>query len=83
MDKGSHLEINELMLFWDNICVNEHTSTWRLLKTAAFDEQSKDDDDMIAESDVVERANAPARKLSGGQVRKLQLAFAFVGGSKV
>jgi ABC-type multidrug transport system ATPase subunit len=31
----------------------------------------------------LEKAQASAKTLSGGQMRKLQLAIAFVGGSKV
>lgn len=35
------------------------------------------------ECDLLEKTNARAKTLSGGQMRKLQLAIAFVGGSKV
>jgi ABC-type multidrug transport system ATPase subunit len=42
-----------------------------------------DDDDILAECDLLEKVQATAKTLSGGQMRKLQLAIAFVGGSKV
>ena len=35
------------------------------------------------ECDLLEKQNARAKTLSGGQMRKLQLAIAFVGGSKI
>jgi len=53
------------------------------LKTAAFDDLTHDDDDVIAECDLIEKSNSAAKTLSGGQMRKLQLAISFVGGSKV
>lgn len=57
---------------------------WRKLKTAAFNDSTADaDDDVLAECDLVLKAQARAKTLSGGQMRKLQLAIAFVGGSKV
>jgi len=37
----------------------------------------------VTECDLLEKIHAPAKTLSGGQARKLQLAIAFVGGSKV
>jgi ABC-type multidrug transport system ATPase subunit len=42
-----------------------------------------DDDDVMAECDLVDKLHATAATLSGGQLRKLQLATAFVGGSKI
>jgi ATP-binding cassette subfamily A (ABC1) protein 3 len=35
------------------------------------------------ECDLLDKQNAAARTLSGGQQRKLQLAISFVGGSKI
>jgi len=43
----------------------------------------EDEDDVIAECDLLDKLQAPAKTLSGGQMRKLQLAIAFAGGSKV
>ena len=74
---------SDLQVFWDNLTVQEHIKIWRKLKTAAFEDLSVDDDDVLEECDLVEKAKAAAKTLSGGQMRKLQLAIAFVGGSKV
>lgn len=70
-------------VFWTDLTVQEHINIWRKLKTAAFEERAAGDDDVLVECDLSEKANAPAKTLSGGQMRKLQLAIAFVGGSKV
>ncbi|KAN0095683.1 P-loop containing nucleoside triphosphate hydrolase protein [Hyaloscypha variabilis] len=93
MDSGSTLALNEAgvvfgicpqtNVFWDNLTVQEHIKIWRKLKTASFEDVQVDDDDILAECDLVEKVQAPAKTLSGGQMRKLQLAIAFVGGSKV
>ena len=61
--------------------MQQHIHIWRQLKTAAT--VAVDDDDVIAECELVEKINAPVQTLSGGQMRKLQLAISFVGGSKV
>ncbi|KAG9237013.1 ABC transporter-like protein [Amylocarpus encephaloides] len=93
LDAGSQLELNEAGLvfgicpqhnvFWDTLTVNEHISIWRKLKTAAFEDLTTDDHDVIAECDLLEKTTARAKTLSGGQMRKLQLAISFVGGSRV
>lgn len=95
MDSGSKLELNEAgvvfgicpqqNVFWENLTVEEHIKIWRKLKTAAFNDQTSndDDDDVLAECDLHEKAKASAKTLSGGQMRKLQLAIAFVGGPKL
>ena len=70
-------------VFWDSLTVQEHIMIWRKLKTAAFEDLTVDDDDVLVECDLLEKVKAPANTLSGGQMRKLQLAIAFVGGSKV
>lgn len=63
--------------------VQEHVKIWRKLKTASFEDVQVDDDDIPAECDLLDKVQAPAKTLSGGQMRKLQLAISFVGGSKV
>lgn len=93
MDTGSQLELNEAgvifgvcpqaNVFWQGLTVQQHIKIWRKLKTAADEDTAADDDDVIAECDLLEKVNASARTLSGGQMRKLQLAISFVGGSKV
>ncbi|XMA20195.1 hypothetical protein WAI453_012986 [Rhynchosporium graminicola] len=93
MDAGSRLELNESGLafgvcpqsnaFWDTLTVEEHLDIWKQLKTAAYINPTEDGDDVLAECDLLEKGPAQAKTLSGGQMRKLQLAIAFVGGSKV
>lgn len=92
MDAGSRVELNEdgvvfgqcpqHNVFWIGLTVRQHIKIWRELKTAAA-ETAIDDDDVIAECDLLEKIDAPANTLSGGQMRKLQLAISFAGGSKV
>lgn len=53
------------------------------MRNAASNTTVYDDDDVIAECDLDEKSHAVAKTLSGGQLRKLQLATAFVGGSKM
>lgn len=56
---------------------------WTDLKTAGGPANPQDIDDVISECDLTEKAHSAARTLSGGQKRRLQLAIAFSGGSKV
>jgi ABC-type multidrug transport system ATPase subunit len=65
------------------LTVQENIKIWRKLKTAAYEDHAVDDDDVLAECDLLEKTGARAKTLSGGQMRKLQLAISFVGGSKV
>lgn len=60
--------------------MRQHIEIWRRLKTAAA--TTLDDDDVITECDLLEKIDSPAHTLSGGQMRKLQLAISFAGGSK-
>ncbi|KFX91055.1 hypothetical protein V490_06103 [Pseudogymnoascus sp. VKM F-3557] len=93
MDAGSQLQLNEAgailgvcpqaNVFWQGLTVQQHIKIWRKLKTAVDENTVADDDDVVAECDLLEKVNAPAGTLSGGQMRKLQLAISFVGGSKV
>lgn len=71
-------------IFWGPLSVKEHVQIWRKLRTAAMGTMSNDNDnEVVQECDLAEKAHAAARTLSGGQKRKLQLAMAFAGGSKM
>jgi ATP-binding cassette subfamily A (ABC1) protein 3 len=70
-------------VLWDSLTVQEHIKIWRRLKTPDLENLTVDDEDVLVECDLVDKVGAAARTLSGGQMRKLQLAIAFVGGSKV
>ncbi len=72
-----------MQVFWGTLTVDEHIKIWRKLKTAAFINTSEDDGDVLVECDLLEKSQAQAHTLSGGQMRKLQLAISFVGGSQV
>lgn len=63
--------------------MKEHVQIWRKLRNAASGTASNDDEDVIVECDLTEKSGAAAKTLSGGQKRKLQLAMAFAGGSKI
>ena len=65
------------------LSVTEHVRLWASLKTAGGVPSTQDVDDVIAECDLTEKAHSAAGTLSGGQKRRLQLAIAFCGGSKV
>ncbi|KAL3417886.1 ABC transporter [Phlyctema vagabunda] len=93
MDKGSQLLINETEnsfgicpqknVVWEDLTVQQHMDVWKKLKAAALENNVSDSEDVIAECDLIHKTNAAAKTLSGGQIRKLQLAIAFVGGSKI
>jgi ATP-binding cassette subfamily A (ABC1) protein 3 len=93
MDPGSHLEISQdslsfgicpqLNVFWDTLSVEEHIRIWKEIKTAASPTIVEDEEDVLVECDLLDKQKAAAKTLSGGQQRKLQLAIAFVGGSKM
>lgn len=93
MDKGSSIAINSSGLnfgicpqsnvLWENLTVDEHLKIWKRLKTAAHEEHTGEDEDVLVECNLVEKRHSFAKSLSGGQLRRLQLAIAFIGGSKI
>lgn len=46
-------------------------------------ENTEDEDDVLVECDLLDKIHSAAKSLSGGQMRKLQMAIAFVGGSRI
>jgi ATP-binding cassette, subfamily A (ABC1), member 3 len=64
------------------LAVLENINIWRKIKTATLD-NTDDEDDVLVECDLLDKAHSAAKSLSGGQMRKMQLAIAFVGGSRV
>jgi ATP-binding cassette, subfamily A (ABC1), member 3 len=60
----------------------ENIDIWRNIKTATLDNR-EDEEDVLLECDLLDKTRSAAKSLSGGQMRKLQLAIAFVGGSKM
>ncbi|KAK6362703.1 hypothetical protein TWF730_000159 [Orbilia blumenaviensis] len=94
-DKGSQIELGcertelgycpQHNVIWPQLTVREHVQIWLEIKGRRMSkaEQNAAIEAMIRECDLVEKTNAQARTLSGGQKRKLQLAIAFIGGSQI
>ncbi|KAL8658095.1 MAG: hypothetical protein Q9226_001273 [Calogaya cf. arnoldii] len=70
-------------VLWDQMTVIEHINIFAALKAQAKPESKAQIIELIAACDLQEKVGAKAKTLSGGQKRKLQLAMAFVGGSRV
>ncbi|KAF3176635.1 hypothetical protein TWF106_005125 [Orbilia oligospora] len=94
-DKGSQIELGcertqlgycpQHNVIWPQLTVREHVQIWLGIKGRKMskDEQEAAIESMIRECDLVEKRDAQAGTLSGGQKRKLQLAIAFIGGSQI
>ncbi|TID04547.1 ABC transporter A family member 5 [Colletotrichum higginsianum] len=67
--------------FWPELTVEEHMCIWNLIKGDKDNLESMKR--LIAGCDLSHKTKSPASTLSGGQMRKLQLACMFVGGSSV
>ncbi|GKT48377.1 ABC transporter A family member 2 [Colletotrichum spaethianum] len=66
---------------WSELTVKEHLSIWNLVKGSRNSAESLKQ--LIAGCDLAHKASSLARTLSGGQLRKLQLACMFVGYTSV
>ncbi|RVD86672.1 uncharacterized protein DFL_004935 [Arthrobotrys flagrans] len=66
---------------WDDLSVLEHLRVWQYLKVGYLD--TEEIDGIVKSCDLVQKKDALAKTLSGGQKRKLQLAIMFIGGSKI
>ncbi|KAK6535913.1 hypothetical protein TWF281_000163 [Arthrobotrys megalospora] len=94
-DKGSQIELGcdrtelgycpQHNVIWPQLTVREHVQIWLEIKGRKMSKEEANAaiEAMIRECDLVEKRDAQARTLSGGQKRKLQLAIAFIGGSKI
>ncbi|OHW95536.1 ABC transporter [Colletotrichum incanum] len=67
--------------FWSELTVEEHLVIWNLIKGGKNDTESLKQ--LIAGCDLAHKTKSLASALSGGQMRKLQLACMFVGDSSV
>ncbi|VDN97259.1 unnamed protein product [Rodentolepis nana] len=70
-------------VLFDNLTVREHIKFYGYLKGLSKEDVRKEISHFLAELGLEEKANELAKNLSGGQKRKLSLAAAFVGGSKM
>ncbi|KAL9613623.1 MAG: hypothetical protein Q9167_001851 [Letrouitia subvulpina] len=70
-------------VLWDDLTVAEHIKLLYSLKAARTPNTKADLTALIEGCDLVCKAQAKSKTLSGGQKRKLQLAMMFAGGSSV
>ncbi|KAJ6260031.1 hypothetical protein Dda_5677 [Drechslerella dactyloides] len=94
-DKGSSIELGcertelgycpQHNVIWPQLTVREHVQIWLMIKGQPASKAARDAavEEMVRECDLIEKIDARAQTLSGGQKRKLQLAIAFIGGSKI
>jgi ATP-binding cassette, subfamily A (ABC1), member 3 len=70
-------------VLWDELTVLEHVRIFNQLKAGARRDSKSLLRGAIDACDLLLKVNAKSKTLSGGQKRKLQLAMAFTGGSRV
>ena len=67
----------------DDLTVREHVRIFYNLKSAGTRATSAELNDLLDACDIIKKAKAKSKTLSGGQKRKVQLAMMFAGGSAV
>ena len=70
-------------VLWGELTVKEHLQFFAALKGVAADEVDTEVAQKIREVGLTEKVDAPTSSLSGGMKRKLSVAIALIGGSKV
>uniref|UniRef100_A0A8C4SW48 P-type phospholipid transporter n=1 Tax=Erpetoichthys calabaricus TaxID=27687 RepID=A0A8C4SW48_ERPCA len=70
-------------ILFHHLTVTEHIYFYSRLKGKNKEEAEKEVEDMIRDIGLPHKRNEEAQNLSGGMQRKLSVAMAFVGGSKV
>lgn len=70
-------------VLWGELTVKEHLQFFAALKGVPADEVDKEVAQKIREVGLTEKVEAPSASLSGGMKRKLSVAIALIGGSKV
>ena len=68
-------------ILWDTLTVQEHLLIWSKIKSS--DETSDDLQQLAMDCDIANKSKSLTKILSGGQMRKLQLACAFVGNPSI
>ena len=66
---------------WPLLTVAEHVHIFSRLKSQGASNTREERANLVRDCDLAKKSNALARTLSGGQMRKLQLAMCFIGGS--
>lgn len=70
-------------VLWNGLTVEQHAIIFHKLKTTTESNVTEDVNRLIALCGLQEKRKSPARTLSGGQKRKLQLIMMLTGGSRV
>uniref|UniRef100_A0AAX7W114 P-type phospholipid transporter n=1 Tax=Astatotilapia calliptera TaxID=8154 RepID=A0AAX7W114_ASTCA len=70
-------------ILFNNLTVEEHILFYSLLKGRTQAEAEREVEDMLVDLGLPHKKDDEAQNLSGGMQRKLSVAMAFVGGSKV
>ncbi|XP_027128169.1 retinal-specific ATP-binding cassette transporter [Larimichthys crocea] len=70
-------------ILFKHLTVEEHILFYSLLKGRTQAEAEREVEDMLVDLGLPHKRNEEAQNLSGGMQRKLSVAMAFVGGSKV
>jgi ABC-type multidrug transport system ATPase subunit len=70
-------------ILWARLTCREHLEFYASLKGVSAKERTESIERFLESLDLVSQRNTLAKNLSAGQKRKLSLAIAFIGGSKV
>ncbi|XP_051984470.1 retinal-specific phospholipid-transporting ATPase ABCA4-like [Xyrauchen texanus] len=70
-------------ILFNHLTVEEHILFYSLLKGREHKEAKQEVEDMLEDLGLPQKRDEEAQNLSGGMQRKLSVAMAFVGGSKV
>ncbi|KIW43596.1 uncharacterized protein PV06_04683 [Exophiala oligosperma] len=70
-------------VLWDEVTVLEHIKIFNELKSLSGRDSKSMLQETLESCDLTDKTDARTKTLSGGQKRKVQLAMAFTGGSKM
>ena len=70
-------------ILWPQLTCRQHLEFFAKIKGLSAEEADKEATAMLQAVDLMEKADAEADTLSGGQKRKLSVAIAFVGGNRM
>ncbi|KAL7057439.1 hypothetical protein AAHC03_019316 [Spirometra sp. Aus1] len=70
-------------ILYDRLTVREHLRFYGSIKGLSKEELAEETNAFLQQLDLVDKADDLSQSLSGGQKRRLSLAAAFIGGSKI
>nr|VZI00636.1 unnamed protein product [Spirometra erinaceieuropaei] len=70
-------------ILYDRLTVREHIRFYGSIKGLSKEELAEETNAFLQQLDLVDKADDLSQSLSGGQKRRLSLAAAFIGGSKI